>query len=403
MNKLTALALVLLGVAPATHAQWSLNLIADGTTPIPGGTGTFNGFGQVSIAGQKLLFRPAGNFGVYSSSGGSLSVVADAASLIPGTGTHFSAFTNISFDGTTPTFLGGGGSLGGIYASSAGSLVRLADNTTPVPGAAGQTFASFGYVARRDTAVSFVGGASSITVAGYPGAYLWNSGTLTRIADTSMPMPGTASNFGGFLTIARTSLGTAFIGNTPGSTASGVYTQPLSGGALITVADPSTPIPMGSGAFTHLGGLAADGDNLAFGGIGNNNQDGLYARIDGSLIRVADRSMTPPEGGSWFHFDWCAISGHTVAFLGQKSSGLYGLYAWRDGVISKIVAAGDTLAGRVLSDVTLSSEGVSGDTVAFIAHFSTGADALYTATIPAPATLSLLAATALLIPRRRRP
>ena len=133
----------------------SLNVVADTNTPIPGSTGNFTDFGDISFEQGNVAFRggissyfpfsvslPPDEFGLYTNVGGSLSVVADLNTPIPGGSGNFTGFSSPSLDNGNVAFLGFGSSQAGIYTKVGGSLNVVADLNTPIPGGTGN-FTSF--------------------------------------------------------------------------------------------------------------------------------------------------------------------------------------------------------------------------------------------------------------------
>ena len=81
----------------------------------------------------------------------------------------------------------------------------------------------------------------------------------------------------------------------------GIYTT--AGGTLRAVVDTATNIPDGTGTFNSFPGGAPSihGGNIAFLGNGSGGQEGVYAEIDGSLVRIADKTTEiPGAGGALF-------------------------------------------------------------------------------------------------------
>lgn len=139
--------------------------IADQSTPIPGGTGTFTDFGlssfvgNPSLHGDEVVFTSKGDnrqSGVYVDRAGVLSVVADQTTLIPGTTTTFPPFGGsadvrdgaVAFDN------------GGIYRWSGGTIEKVADRQTRIPGGLFLRFTSFGAPSIDEGRVAFQGEAS---------------------------------------------------------------------------------------------------------------------------------------------------------------------------------------------------------------------------------------------------
>ncbi len=408
---LTASVLIFTAAASA-HAQWSFSRIADSATPIPGGAGTFAGpFSAPAVSAGHVVF--GGNrvngyvTGIYTNLTGPLSRVADSTATIPGTTTHYGGFLNqVSMDGTTISFDGFGGSIGGIASSQSGSLVGIVDTSTPLP-PGGSLFStpnpSTAFYSRRGPNAAFLTGDPVHPGGPAVALYGWTSGTYHRLLDTSTPMPGGTGNFASmdFMSMGGS---TVFVSTTDAVNLGGIYAVDASGGPITTIVDPNTPAPDGSGTFSIVRPVAASGNNLCFTG-GTASQVGLYARVNGSLITIANRATPAPEGGFFTDFPgYFAISGQNIAFLAFSSARGLGLYSWRAGSLSRIVSVGDSLNGHQVHDILMSSEAIDGDTVAFNATLGPTPEtyAVYTATIPSPAAPALFAAAALLASRRRR-
>jgi len=84
--------------AVVKYAGGSLQLVADTSTPVPGGSGSFYQFeSNVSVSGTKVGFENYGGpsyfaiLGFYRGDGATVDVVADRSTLFPG-GTTFHGF-----------------------------------------------------------------------------------------------------------------------------------------------------------------------------------------------------------------------------------------------------------------------------------------------------------------------
>ena len=68
-------------------ADGALSRVADRSTPIPDGTGTFTELAEPVLSGGKVAFRvlgSSGQAGIYSFAGSGLSRVADRNTTVPG-------------------------------------------------------------------------------------------------------------------------------------------------------------------------------------------------------------------------------------------------------------------------------------------------------------------------------
>lgn len=164
--------------------------IADRATPIPDGSGTFTDFiASPSIDGAAIgfiAFGGGGQKGVYLQNGG-LTAIADTSTAIPGGGGTFTDFLGLDVDGASIVFRGAGDTTIGVYAGSSGNLSVVADSATAIPGGVG-AFSGFGAsVAQSGGAVTFTGSG-----AGQFGIYSTLGGELAAVIDQSVLLDGKA-------------------------------------------------------------------------------------------------------------------------------------------------------------------------------------------------------------------
>jgi hypothetical protein len=214
-----------------------LQMIADHTTPIPGGgLNRFVSFGAVAVNQGEVLFGGGTHDyfgawqqeGLYRAAGGVVTREVDAATPIPGGSGNFAlvgwvgmdaagfAFTMPHRDSTWED---------GIYWSQGTGLQAVADLSTIAPhsGTPFQSFNVFGYDAR---AVAFTASAD-----GKEAVYLYD-GQLRVIATRQTPYPGAGQSFAGFANRLATSQGRiAFIGfrNPPGQVSKDGWFLPTAG------------------------------------------------------------------------------------------------------------------------------------------------------------------------------
>ncbi|WP_425398355.1 hypothetical protein [Aeoliella sp.] len=221
---------------------------------------------------------------------------------IPGAveGATFSNLPLPSLRAGNVVFQGEGVGNVGIYAYRAGELEVLANQDTSVPNDSG-TFSDFGSPS-LDTEfnVAFRGVSST----GVLGVYTVVDGVVESIADTNTNIPGVIPQ----VTFSDVSDPWIENGNVVfrgvGAGVSGVYTT--LGGSLRRVASTTTSIPDGTGDFTAFGRYiqtslsqtpAIGGNTIAFYGEGSGGQQGIYAEINGSLVRIADTNTEIPDSG----------------------------------------------------------------------------------------------------------
>jgi hypothetical protein len=365
--------------------------VADLATAIPGGTGTFTGFGSPSLTTSPVanpdpppirlgfLGSGAGQQGVYLSDVTDVSAplpppikVADLATAIPGGAGAFTGFGDLSLT-TSPVaspqpppirlgFLGSGAGQQGIYLSSIADVtapspppIKVADLATPIPDGTG-TFTGFGGISLTSSPVALpnpppirVGFLGSGV--GQEGIYLSSIADVTqpgsppiKIADLATAIPGGAGTFSGFTGLSLTvspiavpqgpPIRVAFIGSGDGQ--QGVY--------LSDVTDVTNPLP--------------------------------------PPIKVADLATAVPGGvGTFTAFDAVSASLEHTAFLGEGSNGQAGIYV--ASTPSKVIAVGDTLEGKTVTALRLGREGLDGDRLTFAATFADGSQGLFAFAVPA--------------------
>ena len=208
-------------------------------------------------------------------------------------------------------------------------LSKVVDyNNTPIPDGSGSFTALPGSPVISGKNVAFYGEGSSEQ----KGIYLFNGTTLSKVADLNTPIPGGSGNFTHLDINPVISDGkVAFWG--VGSGQQGIYL--FNGTNLSSVADLNTPVPGGSGNFTSLYFPVCSGEKIAFIGAGA-GQQGVYLFNGSSLNKVADYNTPVPEGsGNFFSFSSLTISGDNMVFIGSSSS-LVGIYLFNGTTLSKV-------------------------------------------------------------------
>ncbi|MCK8600622.1 DUF7453 family protein [Desulfoferrobacter suflitae] len=109
---------------------------------------------------------------------------------------------------------------------------------------------------------------------------------------------------------------------------------------LHTVADLNTPIPEGSGNFTHVYGHVISGRYVGFMGLGGSGQQGVYFFDETGIHRVADLNTAIPDGTGTFTglalSAVLSIDGRNVVYKGD-GTGQQGMYLF-DGVNARRIA-----------------------------------------------------------------
>lgn len=332
------------------YKNGQLSVVADGSTPIPQGPTVgdppqpmpFVVFGSVSVSGDDVAFwggtpySPV-SYGIYrrSLTGGGVGRVANNYDGIPNTGDLFypNAFgAPVVSDGRV-AFTGANWASpreGGVYVRGDGAapFIVVADLHTPVPGLGGNFIVSSpwwtGKVSMDGSVVAF-GGVST----NGQGIYKFDGNTLQVVADTTTPVPGgggvTFGGFNGASSSAYNGLDVDSNGDVAFSGNAGLYLS--RNGVLELIADQHTPTP-GTPAFgmgLH-GTISIDGGNAVF-TASNAAAGGLYAKIDGQLVKVVTTMDTldgRPAGGSEIGAQ--AISGNQIVFRNLFPDGTDAIY-----------------------------------------------------------------------------
>lgn len=401
-----------LSIGEVHAAPWTFTEVAGSVTPIPGGTGNFTGFGTPALDGADIAFRglgSGGQIGIYSFVGGGISVVADMSSAIPeGTGS-FTNFGHPSLQGGHIAFTGNGtGNQQGIY-TTVGGLSRVADRTTPLPGGSGTfvTLAGSGNKPSLDNQrVAFHG----LGLGGQQGIYTDVAG-LALIANTVTPNPGAGSNFSGFLgPVSLDGNDIAFVGLS-GTSQDGVFAHLA--GLLVRIAGRNTAIPGGTGNFSGFFQPIIDDGKVAFRGSGSSGQTGIYVSDGTTLHPVVDQDTAIPGGPGHFNsFSAFSYDAGSLTFLGSGDAGQSGIYADFGGGLEAVITTSMSLNGKSIQSLAYGSEGMSGTALSFIANFSDGSFGIFRAeqlempvAVPAPAawpSICISIATAMLWTRQRR-
>jgi hypothetical protein len=282
------------GEAIWTWIDGKLRRIADTSTPVPGGIGTFRNFAsgngaRPSISGENVAFAGGwpreGNMqlghGIYAYINGELRKIADTETRMPGSNQKPLNFRLL--DGISPSISGENvvfsavmpeGSTITLFAYIDGELQFIVDSRTPRPGGEeGQTLG--GTAGHPDIC------GENIVFTTASGVYAYIDGQLEVVADDTMPAPGAKGNFLYF------------------------------GGA-------------------GTAGSSISGKNVTFAASAERVGSGIYARINGKLRLIANELTRVPgredltfQGFSWANGVAPDISGETVVFEGTPPDGIY--------------------------------------------------------------------------------
>ena len=175
--------------------------VADTSTLIPDGSGSFASLGSASIDNGRVVFvgsGASGQTGIYEYSNGQLSMRVNQDTPIPGGTGGFTKFDIPSLDGADIAFRAEGTSKqAGVYMQYDGSLVKIADKNTQIPGTK-SNFNISAPVASLNTGDVVLKGGQVLFQDG--GVYLGTSSGITVIASraTGTPIPDQPYSFNVF-------------------------------------------------------------------------------------------------------------------------------------------------------------------------------------------------------------
>jgi 6-phosphogluconolactonase (cycloisomerase 2 family) len=407
----------------ASASHWEITKLADRSTTVPGQTVPFTTLTPPQLVSGGTLFGggPGGGIGepaIYSSVGG-LNVLLDGSTPIPGGTGTFNGLSATATDGDTVLVYGQGASAqNGLYLLDDGELNVVVDTSTPIPGGAG-TFLDFVDSANFPSVPRQIGMHDGIAVfqgygsGGQVGLYRTNGlGQVDLIADLNTAIPGGTGNFTSFGGPVIADAGVLFKGYGTGGQ-EGIYK--LVDGTLSLVADRNTPVPnLPTNNFFGLqdyGWFAGDPIVLE-------SQRGIFRQQGTTLETLVDPLLlADPMGfGALPSINEIAVSDSAYAFWGHTQQDTPALY-WDDGTgLQRVLGMGDLLDGILIEpfgplgeppdvflEFDLNSFSVDGGRIGFRAVFTGMAtpyfnDAVFVATlVPEPSGFILAAGGLLLL------
>jgi hypothetical protein len=405
----------------AAHAQssrFTYTKVVDSATPLPGPAGMFRGSGEEppALEAGRVAFWAYGDDvgGIYTTApGGVLTLVADTTTLIPGAAIPFESHDYVSLDRGRVVFTGWGQDeednyYEGIYRFENGALNRIADLNTPVPGRPGGLLEFYGPSSSDGDRVAFIGVDFDDVE---DGVYFGSGGALTLVADTRTRVPGSNETFEYFYQVSAGAGKVALIGDFESGV--GLYFHDTATGTLSKVADTTTLIPGSAQRFAdfgdEFGGLDLDGNSVAFIGHFGDGQVGgsgifVFDTTLGTLTSVADTTISIPGVAGVFREAFTAVAvddGHIAISYGlegnprpfppRPQTPFFGVYTDLGGTLVPLLRAGDVLDGKIVERAYVGNEGLDGNQIAVSVVFTDDSEGIYVATlIPEPATLALL-------------
>jgi hypothetical protein len=389
------LGLLSLAVSSVRAQSYTYTNVVDTTTIAPGQTTAFTSFGTApTLSGGTVAFAGiySGGLGIYTGTGGTNanSRVVDSTVTAPGGSGTFNNVASVPvISGSNVGFNGSSNTSNGVYTGTAGTFgaSRVADTTLTAPGQA-TAFTTFGVTSISGSNVAFIGNYS-----GGAGVYTGTAGTFgaSRVIDRSANAPGQTTVFTALSTPTISGSNVAFNGTYSGG--SGIYTGTAGATGASRVADTTLTVPGQATAFTSFSPASISGSTVAFRGVYSAGS-GIYTGTAGAFgaARLVDLTTTAPGRGVLFTGFGTAvsISGSNVAFTGTYTGGS-DLCLLLNGTLVEVIATGSPLFGSTVSSLAISSYSLDVNQIAFRYTLATGVTGMAVASVPEPSTWALMA------------
>ncbi|MFN0126941.1 MAG: hypothetical protein ACKV19_09700 [Verrucomicrobiales bacterium] len=389
--------------APGLWAQSGIGYtrVAGSGDQMPVSGSVFLDLNWAAVDGGMVAFLGDGEgpseHGIYTWLDGVLTRVADTRSpMLPPDDETLGNFNRPSLAGGEVSFLAGGLNHFGIYSNGTGLVQKVVEAGDPLPGGAGQVFESFHPEISRSPAGSTAWQGNSTTTPPWR-IYRNAIDAIETVVSEMTPIPEGVGNFtNAGLPSAGTTSSTIIAARGFGNGGQdGIYTF-LRSGLNVRVADRTTSIPAGTGAFTSFENPVQDGERTAFQGFGAGGQFGIYLKDGTTLTRVVDRTTPVPSSSGLFRSSLgtgylvgsapadkrIALDDGNLAFFGGPSTSTRGIYLYTGatGTLALLHRESGTIDGRAHPILVFTHDGLSGRRIVFRVEFEDDeSNALYTA------------------------
>jgi hypothetical protein len=224
------------------------------------------------------------------------------------------------------------------------------------------------------------------------GVFTRIAGVNELVADTTTVMPGSApTTFSGFSDPDISGRNVAFFGGV--GPLIGVYAR--IDGTLVKVADSNDTQPGGVKPFTTFSIPTISGRQVAFRGLAD--KVGIFVGDGGPLTVIAQAGDPAPGGSTFAGFgQYVATDGGEVAFS-ASGSGFIGLFVSDASGLCRVIDFNDTLEGKDIIQLFMGRDSYSVGMLGFRAVFSDGSQGIYLAIAPRSSSTGALPTGALII------
>jgi hypothetical protein len=353
--------------------------LVDTQTDIPSGRGYFRGFGlgQPALLADRSVFFGTGyqgQAGIYQASDQGLQRVANNGPSLPH-GTH--RFANFGsspiLDGDRILFLGQAPQAQlQICQAHQAALKTLVATERPLP-TQRDYFINLSNPVANDGHIAFLGRLAAQqqkSIFKYDGEVLRliacqsKTDAKTSLVDLSMPAIDGSGQV-------------AFRGRNH-QCQLGLYHYAYN--QLQLIATTQTPIPRGQGAFRCFSDPLIDQGIVTFCGWGRLFQQGIYQIGPAGIQPVVDTQTRIPDSLETFaRFYTVTVHGANLAFIAGDSHGRLGIFAELDGALLKVIEVEDKLDDKPIAGLFLGRQALHGRSLVFRARFRDGSEDIFRA------------------------
>jgi hypothetical protein len=355
--------------------------IVDSDTVVPGGNGgTFDRLklSMPAVDNLKVAFRGegGGQEGFFVGDGTTLRSVAVVGDPLSGGGVIDEIFEDFAYSNDVLNIIATPSNGGrGIFNLDNGGSTKIVQFGEPGP--AGGTFSTIFFVASQGENLAFQANVFRPPHLGANGVFARIAGVNELVAEETTVIPGSdpiTFDSGAFHDPDISGQNVAFHGGK--SALSGIYAR--IDGTLVKVADTNDTQPGGIKPFTTFSIPVISGRQVAFRGLADDV--GIFVGDGGPLTVIAKTGDPAPGGSTFLGFGQnVSTDGEEVAFSGA-GSGFLGLFVADPSGICRVIDTNDTLEGEDIVQVFMGRDSYSEGTLAFQAVFPDERRGIYLAT-----------------------